>query len=185
MKSGWEKYASEKRYVQKGYFRKYSDGGSGRKACEASRCDRIQQSRKEQEKVETDIQSYGRVVLLTEEVIYTGDQNESVREEDVGETHQEGRQGVPQSDQGRCETQETNTSETQGEEMKKSANTKKPASKTSTATKTATATKTSTDAYTQGNITVTGGAGKGATNVKIAIPGQGTAKKAVKAKGRK
>src|SRR5665213_1083046 len=45
------------------------------------------------------------------------------------------------------------------------------ASKTSTATKTATATKTSTDAYTQGNITVTGGAGKGATIVNIGLPG--------------
>ncbi len=57
--------------------------------------------------------------------------------------------------------------------MKKAKAIKKPAakapgkgssaSKTSTATKNATATKTSTDAYTQGNITVTGGAGKGAT----------------------
>lgn len=73
--------------------------------------------------------------------------------------------------------------------MKKAAGPKKgspktsTASKTSTATKTATATKTSTDAYTQGNITVTGGAGKGATSVRIAIPGlskgagQTTAKK--------
>jgi len=48
---------------------------------------------------------------------------------------------------------------------------------TKTATKTATSTKTSTDAYTQGNITVTGGAGKGATNVKIAIPGLSKGKK--------
>jgi len=50
---------------------------------------------------------------------------------------------------------------------------KKSSSKTSssTATKTATATKTSTDAYTQGNITVTGGAGKGATSVDIGLPG--------------
>jgi len=59
--------------------------------------------------------------------------------------------------------------------MKKSSDSKKvspkSAPKTSTATKTATATKTSTDAYTQGNVTVTGGAGKGATNVKIALPG--------------
>jgi hypothetical protein len=55
--------------------------------------------------------------------------------------------------------------------MKKPTDTKKGSSKTSSATKTATSTKTSTDAYTQGNITVTGGAGKGATNVKIAIPG--------------
>lgn len=59
-------------------------------------------------------------------------------------------------------------------------------SKTSTATKTATSTKTSTDAYTQGNITVTGGAGKGATEVNIAIPGLASKKqKAVKAKGKK
>lgn len=64
------------------------------------------------------------------------------------------------------------------------------ATKTSTATKTATATKTSTDAYTQGNITVTGGAGKGATSVTIALPGgslKNNAKKPVqaKAKGKK
>lgn len=54
---------------------------------------------------------------------------------------------------------------------KKGSDSKKSSSKTSTATKTATSTKTSTDAYTQGNITVTGGAGKGATKVNIAIPG--------------
>ena len=63
----------------------------------------------------------------------------------------------------------------------------KPSSKSSTATKTATktatSTKTSTDAYTQGNITVTGGAGKGATNVKIGTQG-GSPKKAVKAKSK-
>ena len=60
--------------------------------------------------------------------------------------------------------------------------------KTATAPKTATATKTSTDAYTQGNITVTGGAGKGATSVTIALPGGAMAnnsKKPVKAKGKK
>ena len=38
---------------------------------------------------------------------------------------------------------------------------------TSTATRTATATKTSTEAYTQGTITVTGGAGAGDTHVII------------------
>ncbi len=73
---------------------------------------------------------------------------------------------------------------------KKSTDPKKssPSSKTSTATKTATATKTSTDAYTQGNITVTGGAGKGATSVTIGLPGGSLAnhaKKASKAKGKK
>jgi len=46
------------------------------------------------------------------------------------------------------------------------------ASKTSTKTSTVANphTQTSTDAYTQGNITVTGGAGKGATIVHIAAP---------------
>ena len=65
---------------------------------------------------------------------------------------------------------------------------KSSSSKTSTATKTATATKTSTDAYTQGNITVTGGAGKGSTTVKIGLPGGSLAnnsKKANKAKSKK
>ena len=70
-----------------------------------------------------------------------------------------------------------------GADSKKSS----PKSATSTATKTATATKTSTstDAYTQGNITVTGGAGKGSTKVTIGIPGGSLAnhaKKASKAK---
>jgi hypothetical protein len=74
--------------------------------------------------------------------------------------------------------------------VKKDDSSKKASSKTSTATKTATATKTSTstDAYTQGNITVTGGAGKGATSVKIGLPGgslKNNAKKAEKAKGKK
>lgn len=70
--------------------------------------------------------------------------------------------------------------------MAKMSSSKKPspkastASKTSTATKTATATKTSTDAYTQGNITVTGGAGKGATIVKIGLPGGSLANKSKK-----
>jgi hypothetical protein len=80
--------------------------------------------------------------------------------------------------------------------MKKAAGPKKTAVKaaapaktsTATATRTATATKTSTDAYTQGNITVTGGAGKGATKVIIGIPGgslENHSKKALKAKGDK
>ena len=72
--------------------------------------------------------------------------------------------------------------------LKKSGDSKKPSSKTSTATKTATATKTSTDAYTQGNITVTGGAGKGSTQVTIGLPGGSLAnrsKKASKASGKK
>ena len=46
----------------------------------------------------------------------------------------------------------------------------KTATKTATTANPHTATKTSTDAYTQGNITVTGGAGAGATSVTISIP---------------
>ena len=72
--------------------------------------------------------------------------------------------------------------------MKKTPVSKKSSPKTATATRTATATKTSTDAYTQGNITVTGGAGKGATNVKIGLPGGSLAnnsKKAAKANPKK
>jgi len=67
--------------------------------------------------------------------------------------------------------------------IKKDAGAKKASPKTSTATKTATATKTSTstDAYTQGNITVTGGAGKGSTKVVIGIPGGSLANHAKKA----
>jgi len=51
MKSGWEKYATKEGLVKKGYFRKHCDGGSGRKAREASSRDSLQQSWKEQEKM--------------------------------------------------------------------------------------------------------------------------------------
>jgi len=71
---------------------------------------------------------------------------------------------------------------------KKGGDSAKTSAKTSTASKTSTATKTSTDAYTQGNITVTGGAGKGSTTVKIGLPGgslANNAKKPVKASGKK
>ena len=73
-------------------------------------------------------------------------------------------------------------------EMKKAGDSKKTSAKTSTQSKTATATKTSTStkAYTQGNITVTGGAGKGSTKVSIGIPGlAGLGKKANKSKGKR
>ena len=71
-------------------------------------------------------------------------------------------------------------------DSKKSSPKTSTASKTSTATRTATATKTSTDAYTQGNITVTGGAGAGDTHVTIGLPGgslANNAKEPSKAKG--
>lgn len=72
MKSGWEKYATKERLVKKGYFRKHCDGGSGRKAREASCRDSLQQSWKEQEEIE---------VLLTEvEIIFTGEENVQIKQ---------------------------------------------------------------------------------------------------------
>ena len=81
MKEGMNRYATKNRLQQKGYFFKYSDGSSGRKARQASRSDSLQQSRKEpeevnpglsldlQEIVAKDIEWYGKVVLLSEEVV--------------------------------------------------------------------------------------------------------------------
>ena len=66
MKDGWNRYAVEKRYVQKGYLRKHCDGGSGRKAREASRCDSVQQSREEKEVA---IDCYGKTVIITGQVV--------------------------------------------------------------------------------------------------------------------
>lgn len=106
MKNGWDIYATKKRLKQKGYFRKCKNRGSSRETSKASCCNCIQQSREVKEEVD---QSYGKVVWLTgeEEFIYIGEENESSREEDVSETHQEGRQRIQESDQGRCETEKT------------------------------------------------------------------------------
>ncbi len=124
MKKGWERYASEKRYVQKGYLRKHSDGGSGRKAREASRCDRLQQSRQEQKEVA--IQSYGKVVLLSEQVVpnepFTADEalalsvyekslkdikNEERREEESAKALEGRQEGIQGADQRRSEAEES------------------------------------------------------------------------------
>lgn len=66
MKKGWDRYATEKRYIQKGYLRKYQNGNPSWKTPETSCCDRVQQSREEIEKT---IEWFGRVVELTEEVV--------------------------------------------------------------------------------------------------------------------
>lgn len=81
MKKGWGRYASEKRYIQKGYLRKHCDGGSGRKTYETSRCNCVQQSRQvEEEKIEDPLQWYGKIVQMTEEpIVYIVDNNESDR----------------------------------------------------------------------------------------------------------
>ncbi len=89
MKKGWDRYATEKRYKQKGYLRKYRNGNASWKTPEAGSCDCVQQSREKQEEVVgwvyknppeeliKQIQCYGTLVLLTEDVIYTGDEDES------------------------------------------------------------------------------------------------------------
>lgn len=55
MKKGWDKYASKKRLVQKGYFRKYSDRNSGREAYKASSSNSVFQSGKEQEEIKKEL----------------------------------------------------------------------------------------------------------------------------------
>lgn len=91
MKKGWDKYATEARYIKKGYLRKYSNGNPSWKAPETSSCNSIQQSGKEQKEIEMlvtppipesfkkileeDIKWFGKIVLQTEQVEFIGDQN--------------------------------------------------------------------------------------------------------------
>ncbi len=49
MKDVWRNYATKNRLISKGYFTEYRDGGKARKAREASRRNRLQQSWKKQE----------------------------------------------------------------------------------------------------------------------------------------
>jgi len=60
-------YAPKNRKLEKYDFKKYSDGSSGRKAYEASRSDRLQQSREIEEEKDLAIQVYGKYVQLEEE----------------------------------------------------------------------------------------------------------------------
>jgi hypothetical protein len=103
MKNKWRNYALKDGKVQSSYIREYSNRKKIRKAGEASSGNSHEQSRQEQPKTQEEI----------------GVNNESIREEEPLETYQEGRQGVSQSNQGRCETQETNNQiQTGKEEMK-------------------------------------------------------------------
>ena len=51
MKKGWDRYATEKRYKQKGYLRKYRNGNASWKTPEASGSNSLQQSGKGKEEV--------------------------------------------------------------------------------------------------------------------------------------
>jgi hypothetical protein len=74
MKKGMDRYASNQKLQQKGYFQKYRRRSAVRPTCKAGSCDSILDSEKSQE----------------EERI----NHEDIREENVVEAHQEGQQGV-------------------------------------------------------------------------------------------
>lgn len=124
-------YAPKDRKVEKSDLGEYCDRSKCGTTTEASSGDCFQQSREEQEEVnpvlsldlqeikKTDIEWYDNCVQPKDSfVINPRSEDESIREEDVGKTHQEGRQGIQESDQRRCETEETSI-KIQGEKMKK------------------------------------------------------------------
>jgi hypothetical protein len=126
MKDKWRNYALKDGKVKESYIREYSNRSKSRKASEASRGNSTQQSRQEQEEVKLvfrDPCSYkvaiDPIVLNDAWVVNLRKTDESSREEEPSETHQEGRQGVQSSDQRRCEAQETNSSKQGQKEMKK------------------------------------------------------------------
>lgn len=70
MKDLWSKYATKERLKQKGYIREYSNRSPKRKTTKPSCSHCILKSREGQkEEVELRIQAYGKVVLLTEQVV--------------------------------------------------------------------------------------------------------------------
>lgn len=91
------KYAFKNRKIKESYLRKYTPRGTGWKASKASRGNCIQQSRQEPEEIEITLQSYDKVVQLAEPISYTGEEN-GRHEEESAITHQEGLQGIQESD---------------------------------------------------------------------------------------
>lgn len=81
-------YAPKIRKIEKNDLRKHCDGGSGRKAAEASHRDSLQQSRKEQEEKVKE------------------SQNEEWRQEESVEALERRQEGIQGADQGRSEAQE-------------------------------------------------------------------------------
>lgn len=79
MKDGWDQYAAQKRIKQKGYLRKYTDGGLSWKTPETSRSDSVKCCRE----------------IEQEEKITEGKANEEeLRHEESSEAHQERRKRV-------------------------------------------------------------------------------------------
>lgn len=122
MKDKWRNYALSPGKIKENYQSKYIDRSKSRKVPKPGNCNSIVQGGKEQEEIiylerpeipeafkeiiDEEIKWYGKIVCLTEQFIFIGEKDESVREKHVVETYQEGRQGVQSSDQGRCEAQE-------------------------------------------------------------------------------
>lgn len=130
IKYGERNYAPRERKLEKNDLKKHSDRSSCWQTSEASSSDCLQCSKESEKevtnqssgnsgKVDYSLMEYGRHVILTEEVVYPGEEDESLREENVIKAHQEGRQGISFSDQRRCEVEETNHLKIKGEKMKK------------------------------------------------------------------
>lgn len=92
-------YAFKERKLEKRDLVKYINRSECRQTAEASCGDSDEQSRKIKEEIEV--------------------KNEEVRKEDVGQTYQQGRQGISKSNQGRCKIEESHPCKTKGKEMKK------------------------------------------------------------------
>lgn len=99
MKNKWSNYALKDGKVKSSYIREYSNRKKVWKTREASNCNSNEQSGQEQAKEE--------VELIYKPTIK--ESNENIREENTIETHQEGRQGIQESNQGRCKTKKRNS----------------------------------------------------------------------------
>jgi len=117
MKNKWSNYALKDGKVQSSYIREYSSRSPKRQAREASCRNRLLQSGEKQPEAEKEVELVYRepthyrvnvdpIILNDAWVVNLRKQDESSREEDVGEAHQQGRQGIQSSDQGRCEAEE-------------------------------------------------------------------------------
>jgi len=104
MKDKWRNYALKDGKIESCYKRERQNRDGTRKAAEASCGNSLKQSGQEQEEVKV---SQSRKI------------DESSREKEPSETHQEGRQGIQSSDQGRCEAEEANPGKQRKEVMKK------------------------------------------------------------------
>lgn len=88
MKKGWDRYALEKRYIKKGYLRKYRNGNPVWKAQSSSGGDCLQQGGEIEEKE------------------IKGEQNEERREKEGFKTPEGRQEGIQGTDQRRSEIDE-------------------------------------------------------------------------------